>query len=185
MVRVERPGAESEPLGAEPEDGGLLLGSQVMVIGEQERGRQGERHLTDVRPVLVKVDQLIRERLKKRGKAEGFHVNPWAALALRRGAKSLAQQSGGAPLVRVEASQLAAHQSERPGGTRRTEEDEEELGIPPQVMGEQEGGIHAAKQDVQASRRPCQVVEAEVTCRGRIVSYDDETSANPGRVRLT
>ncbi len=111
MVRVKRLWTDANDPGLQIQHGTLLLGGEVLMIGEQESGPLWEVCPPDLLPILPEVYEVAGMPLQKVGEAHEFKVNPWSALAWAVEAKSLADEGRRTPLVWVEILQLGTDQA--------------------------------------------------------------------------
>src|SRR5437899_4112446 len=154
MVRVQRQRTKSDDEGPSLGQGLLLRRREILVVREYERGVRGKTRLPDVFSAFLGVDEyrsetierLVEIGLRPEDTRRAFPFDPGGI------DERSADECGIASDVRLIIPQPEAFEAYESRRVGRPEKQEADLDIPPEVVGEKEGGVRCAQQDVHAAR---------------------------------
>ncbi len=160
MFRVERHRTKADRGRPPGEDGPLFLRGEVHVVGEYERSGVREPRLTSVRPAFFEVhkgraqavERFVEGRLGRRYSRRDLTLNPRATF------EGASDQRRVAAYVRLVGAHTIPPNPNETGRIRRAQQQERDLGVPSNVVSEEERRIRCVQEDVHPASRSREVV---------------------------
>ncbi len=165
----ESPAVRQEP---------FLLHEQLLVIREHERRVRGQAGHADVFASFLQQDERGPEAIEGFRDGRDRSVDSRGGFALHPGDihEGAPDQGGIGTDVRLVGLQPKADQSHETGRSRWSEEQQADLNVSAEVVGQQERGVRGIEQDVHPASSSGEVVERKPRVRGGPMSDHEEAA---------